>query len=209
MIFSQYGKVVEIVCSRGIKLRGQAWVTFTDVASATSAMRGKQGFNFYDKPIHLAYAKQISTKAVRAGKINPPAVTGTATAGTAAGKRKRGDDSSVAGNGDAEDGNNSDGGDAHKGPHPTLAHANVLEVNNEPHHVLFAQNLPSACSEEMLAVLFSQCQGYKELRIPPGNKGIAFIEFENEVQASLALKQLHGHALTATDQLFLTYSKKG
>lgn len=51
MVFSQYGPVVEIIAHKGVKLRGQAWVVFRDVASAANALRGKQGFNFYDKPL--------------------------------------------------------------------------------------------------------------------------------------------------------------
>jgi RNA recognition motif-containing protein len=51
MIFSQYGKVVDIVAKKGLKLRGQSWVVFQDASAATNALRGKQGFNFYGKPL--------------------------------------------------------------------------------------------------------------------------------------------------------------
>lgn len=51
MIFSQYGKVVDIIAKKGLKLRGQAWVVFQTVSSATNALRGKQGFSFYGKPM--------------------------------------------------------------------------------------------------------------------------------------------------------------
>ena len=37
------------VASKTKSLRGQAWVVFEDVASATSALRQMQGFPFYDK----------------------------------------------------------------------------------------------------------------------------------------------------------------
>lgn len=51
MLFRQYGKIIEIVACKGITRRGQAWVVFEDVAAATNAMRSKDGFNFYDKPL--------------------------------------------------------------------------------------------------------------------------------------------------------------
>lgn len=51
MIFSQYGKVVDIVAKKGLKLRGQSWVVFQETSAATNALRGKQGFNFYGKPM--------------------------------------------------------------------------------------------------------------------------------------------------------------
>lgn len=51
MLFRQYGNVLEIVACKGVASRGQAFVVFEDVASSTNAMRSKQGFNFYDKPL--------------------------------------------------------------------------------------------------------------------------------------------------------------
>lgn len=40
-----------MVCVKSAALRGQAWVVFADVPSATSALRALQGFNFYDRPM--------------------------------------------------------------------------------------------------------------------------------------------------------------
>lgn len=34
-----------------LKMRGQAFVIFKEVTSATNALRGMQGFPFYDKPM--------------------------------------------------------------------------------------------------------------------------------------------------------------
>ena len=51
MIFSQYGRVTDIVAKKGLKNRGQSWVVFQDKSAATNALRGKQGFNCYGKPL--------------------------------------------------------------------------------------------------------------------------------------------------------------
>lgn len=51
MVFSQYGKVDEVIAFRGKKGRGQAWIVYKNTNDATAAMRSKQGFNFYDKPL--------------------------------------------------------------------------------------------------------------------------------------------------------------
>ena len=32
--------IIDIIASRGVKLRGQAWVAFEDISSATNALRG-------------------------------------------------------------------------------------------------------------------------------------------------------------------------
>lgn len=50
-MFSQYGKVIDVVALKTQKLRGQAWVVYSDVAAATNALRTLQGFPFFDKPI--------------------------------------------------------------------------------------------------------------------------------------------------------------
>ena len=51
MLFSEFGKILEIRVSRAQSLRGQAWIVFSDVTAATEAMRRRQGFNFYGKPM--------------------------------------------------------------------------------------------------------------------------------------------------------------
>jgi hypothetical protein len=50
-MFSQFGKVLDVVALKTYRMRGQAWVVFSDVAAATNALRSMQGFPFFDKPI--------------------------------------------------------------------------------------------------------------------------------------------------------------
>lgn len=50
-MFSQFGRVLDVVCLKTLRLRGQAWVVFTDAASATNALRTMQGFPFFEKPM--------------------------------------------------------------------------------------------------------------------------------------------------------------
>lgn len=50
-IFSQFGQILDIVALKTLKMRGQAFVIFKEVTSATQALRGMQGFPFYDKPM--------------------------------------------------------------------------------------------------------------------------------------------------------------
>jgi RNA recognition motif-containing protein len=54
-VFSQFGKILDIVACKTLKLRGQAWVVFDDVTAATNALRQMQGFPFYDKPMVSAF----------------------------------------------------------------------------------------------------------------------------------------------------------
>ena len=50
-IFSQFGHILEIVALKNLKMRGQAFVVFKDISSATNALRSMQGFPFYEKPM--------------------------------------------------------------------------------------------------------------------------------------------------------------
>lgn len=50
-LFSQYGRIVDIVALKTPKLRGQSWVVFSEVTSASNAVRQMQNFPFYDKPM--------------------------------------------------------------------------------------------------------------------------------------------------------------
>ncbi|KAL1914903.1 uncharacterized protein VTP21DRAFT_7819 [Calcarisporiella thermophila] len=59
-LFSAYGRVLDIVAMKTLKMRGQAFIVFNDIASATAAMRGLNGFKFYDKTIEIQYAKSKS-----------------------------------------------------------------------------------------------------------------------------------------------------
>ena len=66
--------------------------------------------------------------------------------------------------------------------------------------MLFAQQLPDDCNDAMLAILFQQFSGFKEVRMVPGKKGLAFVEFLDETSAGLALK---GHRRRSV------YNRKG
>ena len=57
-IFSQFGSIIDIHAKKSLKMRGQAFVIFKEINSATQALRSMQGFPFYDKPmvnIELVY----------------------------------------------------------------------------------------------------------------------------------------------------------
>lgn len=50
-LFSQYGRILDIVALKTPKLRGQAWLVFSEVTAASNAVRQMQNFPFYDKPM--------------------------------------------------------------------------------------------------------------------------------------------------------------
>lgn len=181
-VFSQFGKIVDIVCCRGIRLRGQAWIVFSDMASATNALRQMQGFPFYDKPMRISFAKTESDVITKAkGTFVPREKRPRQQPEVPAQQPKL-----IA-----------------EAPRPPKK-----QNTNPPSNVLFAQELPDECTDSMLTLLFQQYTGFKEVRMVPGKKGIAFIEFADDVQASLALQSLENYKLTPTQTLNLTFAKR-
>ncbi|KAG5639009.1 hypothetical protein H0H81_007917 [Sphagnurus paluster] len=65
-LFTTYGKIIDIVASKGKSMRGQAFLVFTDLAGATSAMRACEGMlTMLRPPKHIDYAKSKSYATLR------------------------------------------------------------------------------------------------------------------------------------------------
>ena len=50
-LFGQCGKVIDVVVMKTEKLRGQAWIVFADITSATNALRTLNEFPLYGRPL--------------------------------------------------------------------------------------------------------------------------------------------------------------
>jgi U2 small nuclear ribonucleoprotein B'' len=186
--FVPFIQVLEIIALRREGLRGQAWVVFDDVQAATAAIQAEQGFPFFGKDLQLAYASDTSDRiAKRNGTYVPKAkrkkVEKPTSAEAAAAAAKAAAEQVV--------------------PPPPPGGSETAQA--QPSHILFAQDLPTECNEMMLAMLFRQYAGFKEVRIP--REGLGFVEFDDEPHATLALERLNGFKLTTTDTLKLTYGK--
>jgi len=59
-MFSQFGTILDVVALKTLTMRGQAFIVFKDIPSATNAMRAMQNFPFYDKTMKINYAKTQS-----------------------------------------------------------------------------------------------------------------------------------------------------
>ncbi|KAG9510411.1 U2 small nuclear ribonucleoprotein B'', partial [Fragariocoptes setiger] len=185
-VFSQFGPIIDIVMRKRLQLRGQAFVIFKDIESASNAVRSMQGFPFYDKPLRIDYAKsdsdviakQKGTFVERPRDQEP--------------KKKR-IKTSDENNGTAQKSNTD----------------KVATVTDQPpNNILFLTNLPEETNEAMLTILFNQFPGYKEVRLVPGRHDIAFVEFDNEFQSSAAKEALQGFNLSPTHKMVITYAKK-
>nr|XP_009784958.1 PREDICTED: U2 small nuclear ribonucleoprotein B'' [Nicotiana sylvestris] len=82
------------------------------------------------------------------------------------------------------------------------------ETVAEPNNILFIQNLPHETTSMMLEVLFKQYPGFREVRMIEAKPGIAFVEFDDDVQSSVAMQVLQGFKITPQNPMAITYAKK-
>ncbi|CAO3631213.1 unnamed protein product [Cunninghamella blakesleeana] len=59
-LFSTFGEVINVKVRKTETLREQAFLTFTNITAATTALRSLNGFVFYEKPMKIHYAKTKS-----------------------------------------------------------------------------------------------------------------------------------------------------
>ena len=220
---------MDIITLRKEGLRGQAWIIFDDTMAATAAVQAENGFDFFGKELKVAYALEVSDRiAKRNGTFVPkdrrpnkrmkmnttstttttvadPSSLSTDTANTTSASANANMETTAA---DEEGTSSNDAGtkNEHEDDQQQSQEATDKPVVEEPSNILFAQDVPTDCNEMMLAMLFRQYPGYKEVRIP--RSGLAFVEFKDEPHATVALKALNGFQLTANDKLNLTYGKK-
>ncbi|CAH9073352.1 unnamed protein product [Cuscuta europaea] len=82
------------------------------------------------------------------------------------------------------------------------------QETTEPNNILFIQNLPHETTSMMLEVLFNQYPGFREVRMIEAKPGIAFVEFEDDGQSSVAMQALQGFKITPQNPMAVTYAKK-
>lgn len=64
-----------------------------------------------------------------------------------------------------------------------------------PNKILFLRDLPDDASQEGLSEVFGRFEGFQEVRLVPGRKGIAFVEYETEAGAISAKEATSGMAM--------------
>lgn len=70
--------------------------------------------------------------------------------------------------------------------------------------------MPDTATDLTLATLFQQFPGFKEVRMAAAKGGkIAFVEFENEVEAGVAMSSLQHFKVTEENLLVISYAKRG
>ncbi|KAJ7228717.1 hypothetical protein GGX14DRAFT_614591 [Mycena pura] len=206
VLFTTYGKIVDVVASKSQRMRGQAFLVFSDLASATTAMRACEGMMFYDKPLRIAYAKTKSYATSR--KEDPafvPPTSANASAlllqnGRAEKKRQREEDDEgrkpkrEKGDDDDEEMEIEDDDEQQQ----QQANASGEVPVAYPTARLLCTNLPQEVSDGVLSVLFQQYHGFKSTKVTPTdvpNVKKAQVFFDSPQLAVAAKEGLHGFTL--------------
>ena len=200
-IFSEYGTVIEIVAKKNIKAKGQAFVVFDSIDSAQNAIDEINGFELYDKAMQLDFAKTRSDVTVQREdgedglekwkrarlaekerkqaleqqqKLKRPAAVVDLGLASRPAKTVKGAGLKASG---------------------TNAAAIIPDEYLPPNKILFLRELPDEYDSEGLSRIFSRFEGFKEVRLVPGRKGIAFVEYEAEAGAISAKEATAGMQL--------------
>jgi U2 small nuclear ribonucleoprotein B'' len=203
-IFSQFGQILDIVALKTIKMRGQAFVIFKEISSATNALRSMQGFPFYDKPMRIQYSKCDSdvVAKIKGTFVERPMKPKRSAAEEAADSKKAKKKAAKEARQHQTPG--------HMGSQMSgkMSAQQSAIMEQPPNQILFLTNLPEETNEMMLSMLFNQFPGFKEVRLVPGRHDIAFVEFDSEMQSAAARDALQGFKITPTHAMKINFAKK-
>ncbi|THG98207.1 hypothetical protein EW026_g3944 [Hermanssonia centrifuga] len=218
-LFTTYGRVIDVVALKTQKMRGQAFLVFSDLAGATAAMRACEGIVFYDKPMHIEYAKTKSYATMKKEDPNfvPPtslhakdtiARLGNGVIGGSE-KRPREDrmdederESKREKTEEEDDGEEMEIEDDEE-PGTKGKNGAVPPVVQQPSSQLLCSNLPQEVTDDVLSVLFQQYQGFQSTQVVPspqpnaaGQKcKMAQVLFDSPDLATVAKDALDGFTL--------------
>lgn len=199
-IFSSFGPILEIVAKKNLRAKGQAFVVFESASSAAAAIDDIQGFDLFDRPMALAFARSRSDATVRQAAGSDAAAFEAHRAARLAEKERKqalraAEEQDRRKRPAATQGAAADGLSGVAGARPGKAaktgglkstHAAAAIVPDEylpPNKILFLQNLPDGYDVDGLTAVFGRFDGFREVRLVPGRSGIAFVEYESEAGA--------------------------
>lgn len=200
MIFAQYGEIIQLMSFRKERMRGQAHVVFKEVACASNALRALQGFPFYGKPLRIQFAREDSDVIARAKGTYVERRTKTTNR-----TQKKPYEKPSAGGKNAE---KTDQGASEDQSGGSERQNGEDEGPGVPNHILFCSNIPSDTDQEQIQHIFGQFQGLREVRFMPGNKSIAFVEYESEDLSEPARLALDNFRITPSQQIKVKFAGK-
>ncbi|CDH49626.1 rna-binding domain-containing protein [Lichtheimia corymbifera JMRC:FSU:9682] len=195
-MFSQFGEVLDIVAYSNIRMRGQAFIAYADEESATKAIKELQHFVLYGKPMVVQYAKNKSdVHAKKDGDFDEHYSERMKRKEMRASLPLPGSHKPT-----------------FKPPRssagPAISNPQIPDEYLSPNKILFLQNLPESITQQQIVDLFSRYPGFREVRMIPTKKTIAFVEYENEMQSHIAKNELSAHQFEPDHPIKITFARK-
>ncbi|ROW05256.1 hypothetical protein VSDG_00298 [Cytospora chrysosperma] len=212
-LFSEFGNVIDIVAKTNLKAKGQAFIVFDTPESAKQAAEEVDGFDLFGKPMQVALAKTRSDATVQRFGTEEDFELHKRRRTAEKDKKKALEAEQQRLKRPAPGGEQ--GGRPAKtargaGLKPTgpAAATVVPDEYLPPNKILFVQNLPDDVDAATLTNVFGRFEGFREVRLVPGRRGIAFIEYENEAGAITAKENTAGMQLNGGKSMKVTYQRQ-
>lgn len=177
-------------------MKGQAFIVFRDISSATNAKHALDNIPFFGKVLRVNYSKSSSDIILK----NSGQYTHKDKVKKDQERRKRREQEYL----------------EIKAKNEKKVHTHIntktdktlpKQDNTQPSNTLFVEKLPADITESILKAVFSKYNGFKEVRHFSG-KGFAFIEYDTEINAGGALLGLNGLKLVGDYALQISFAKK-
>lgn len=216
-VFAEFGNIVDIVAKKNLRAKGQAFVVYDNPESAQDAITEIDGFELFGKPMKVAFARTHSDKTVELkgnqedleqhkrhrqaekGMINSishliPSLTSAGHIDKRKALESAEEQRQINKRGPGSVNDNRPAKAAKSGLKSTSAAASgsVLDEFLPPNKILFVQNFPEDYNIETLTSVFGRFDGFREVRLVPGRRGIAFVEYEAEQGAITAKENTAG-----------------
>ncbi|RDA82406.1 hypothetical protein CP532_5365 [Ophiocordyceps camponoti-leonardi (nom. inval.)] len=213
LAFSEFGMVVDIVTKKNLKAKGQAFVVFDSPQEADEAISEMDGFELFGKEVRVSKARTRSDKSVEMKCTEDD---------LAVHKRRRQAEKDKRTALQATDNQRQlkRGAPASAESRPTkLARPSGVKQTGPtgstvipdeylpPNKILFVQNVSEEYDVEALTALFSRFDGFREIRLVPGRRGIAFVEYEAE-QGAIAAKENVAGLTLGNKAIKVTYQRQ-
>ncbi|RAL63960.1 hypothetical protein DID88_003148 [Monilinia fructigena] len=201
-LFSEYGTILEIIAKTNLKAKGQAFVVFENemrLAYAKTRSDASVKREGGEEELEIHKRRRLAEKdKKRAAELASTATLKRPSAGAP-----------LANPADiAARPIKATRGAGLKSSNPAAA-AVVPDEYLPPNKILFVQNLPEEYDVDMLTSIFGRFEGFREVRLVPGRKGIAFVEYETETGSIGAKENTAGMTLGDEQKVIkVTYQRQ-
>ncbi|WVN85694.1 uncharacterized protein L203_100843 [Cryptococcus depauperatus CBS 7841] len=205
-LFKPYRPLQPVIAHHNIRMRGQAFVSFSDVETANEARRDVNEFPLYGKPIQISFAKSLSDSVMK--KTKDEKAFEEHIKHRSEDKKLKRKSNPLRQKAQAKLKAEPSTAGAPSGPSAKKARLQMPDEYLPPNSVLFIQNLPDGTTSEELREVFEVHPGLVEIRTIPAKKDIAFVEFADETTATVAKDALHNFKIDGETKMKVTYARK-